>query len=215
MKYLLTIILFITGCGSSNPQPIEPPMIPIPVPQVEQLYSYSVKVENETRSYNGLCIETDKLYCYPTTIANSEFVVSAVIDGDNVKIYHYVTRELVIEFHRLQISPYTLEVQKLGAVDIKDLNVEWFIKDFAGMILDEPVLSITFDNNILSGTDTAGCFYEGEATPLHNIYILDVTVSLCDDAGEYTGAIHTPQKQLRGLITNGEKAILIDFNTAL
>lgn len=207
---IASVLLASCGGGSGGDEQIEPqPTTPPPTP-VTKIMEYRLTQNGSTQSYTGHCIESKEIfYCYPTVIANSPYVVSATIEGDKVKLFSYATRGLIGEFSGT--SGHTLTMLEVGAVAAGNLNGEWFNKSSAGSAGDA-IISATYSDGTLTATDTNGCYMSGTIVPDGQLYSAHLTIVDCAEAGEYVGAIHVTNEQVRGAVSSGEHSLVLDFN---
>lgn len=214
MKKLTVLILLciIVGCGGGSGKDEKQVITEEQIIPTIELYDYSVTRNDSNQSYNGKCISLyDILYCYPTTIADSLFVVSAKIKDDNVKLYSYFDRDLMVEFNIGDNSGYNLNLTEVGLADLGSIDGVWYNKSYAGLFGDI-IITAVYSDKFISATDTSGCNISGEVNPVGGIYTVDLTVIDCPDHGEYSGAIHAIDGQIRGSASNENKSIILDFN---
>jgi len=214
MKKLIVLILLciIVGCGGGSDKDEKQAITEEQIIPTVELYDYSVTRNNSNQSYNGRCVSLyDSLYCYPVTITDSLFVVSAKIKDDNVKLYSYFDRNLIVEFNAGDDSGYNLNLTDVGLADLGSIDGVWYNKSYAGLFGDIIITAVYSDKSI-SATDTSGCNISGSINPLGGIYSVDLIVIDCLDSGEYSGAIHAIDGQIRGSASNENKSIILDFN---
>lgn len=209
---LLCIIVFVVGCGGGSGKDENLIITEDPVTPIIEMYNYSVTRNDLDQSYNGKCVYLrDNFYCYPVSIADSPFVASAKIEDDNVKLFSYFDRSLIVEFNIGGDSGYNLSLTEIGLADLGSIDGVWYNKSYAGLFGDIIITAI-YDDGVIHATDTSGCNISGSIKPLGGIYSVDLMVVDCPDEGEYSGALHVIDGQIRGSVSNENKSLILDFN---
>lgn len=208
MKYLIPIILLLIsacggGGGSSEVEPTPPPI----VIESPKLYSYTVTNDADSRVYAGNGVKVNGIiYVSPTTIADSDFVVSGEIIGNEVRLFSYKTRGLVVSFTDGDNSGLHLNLEELwdlNAHSLSDLNGEWFNLASSGMF-GEPIVTLVYDNGQITGTDTDGCNITGEAFESDDVIGIELTLTDCAQSGDYHGSLRVEGDKIIGAVSSND-----------
>lgn len=238
MKHLFITLFLSTiiacGGGGSGGGVDEPDPVPEPLPPLPLAYEYIIQPINSTQSYSGFgAVVNSVAYMRPTAIADSPFVVVAEMallgrdDNDTltmrVNLFDYRTRDLTLsdEFtlfreggiwvanHHL----YHMELAGLtvgGQAELSDLDGAWTVSSSAGLVGDD-FLTLTYDNGQLIGDDTAGCTVNGDVYPVGGVFGLNLTLTGCDDEGQYSGAVWIDGDRVLGAAASDEHGLNLNY----
>jgi hypothetical protein len=217
MSKLITVLIFIfiIGCGggSSTVDPVK-----LPPPSLPHLFSYIVTVDGDTRRYTGQGVEVNGIiYVAPTTLGNSEFVVMGEIINNEVRLFSYVTRELVVSFTDGDDSGYHLTLNDDGPIDVlqlSDLNGDWSNVSSAGMFND-PIMMLTYEDGKITGEDTLNCIINGEAFESDFVIGIELTLTNCAHSGTYYGSLRTNGDNIIGAAVSDNFGLVINYKVIL
>lgn len=208
----LVILLIMAGCGGgvSTEQTIDQTIIS---PKAI-VYSYKVTSDFDSRIYAGRGVSVNNIiYMYPTLLAGSDFIVVGEISGSKVRLFSYISRELVVEFYDGDASGYHLELNEVGLLDPVKLDIipeQWFNSNYAGAFGDI-IMSLTNIDNILSGNDTSGCIVSGGMFEVDSVIAINLTLSSCIYAGDYRGSLVINDNAILGSVTSDNNGIMLSY----
>lgn len=210
---LILILISITACGGGGGK--DEPIAPVEPVEPVIFYTYKVARDGDTRSFNGRGVKVnDILYAYPTTLANSEFVaVGEIINDSETRLFSYIGRTIIADFVNGDTSGYSLEVFDGEIVPTQSLSLldgQWNNHSSAGQFGDT-VLSLTYDSGKITGSDSKNCVINGEAYKLDGVIGVHLNLSLCDDSGDYYGALTVESNSIRGAVTSENRGISLNF----
>lgn len=201
------------GCGGGGGSK-EPDPVIITLPTTAILYSYTVTLDADTRSYTGKGVSVnDIIYVSPSTLSDSGFSVVGEIIGNEVRLFDYVTRNLVVQFTNGDDSGYHLEVsevKQMPKISLSNIPGQWFNNSSAGMFGDA-IMSLSNDSGVISGSDTSGCAVNGEIFESDNALGVELTLSDCDDSGEYYGSMYLDGGKIIGSVIGVDKGIMLNY----
>ncbi len=213
-KLLLIVLLLLTACGGGGgSDPVE--VIDPPPDTKPHLYSYTVNTDGGTRTYSGKGVKVNGIiYTAPTSIADSNFIVSCEIIGNEVRLFSYKTRDIVVNFTDGDQSGHHLTLVDEGEINelsLSDLNGEWFNLSSAGMFGD-PIVTLIYNDGQITGTDTLGCNITGEAFESDGVIGVSLELDDCAHSGSYHGSIRVDGNTIIGSVSGESYGFTLLYN---
>lgn len=214
-KLLSITLLLLAACGGGGGGPEVEETPTLPIVERPHLYSYTVSNDADTRSYTGKGVKVNGIiYTAPALISNSDFVVSGEIIDNQIRLFSYKSRGLVVSFTDGDQSGHHLTLIDEGVINelsLSDLDGEWFNNSSAGMFGDA-VVSLVYDNGSIAGADTNGCGITGETFKSDSVIGISLVLTDCLHAGDYHGSLRVDGDSIIGAVVSESYGFTLLYN---